>query len=129
MVIYIFSYIPHPNSVYYDIYNFYVFDCISNDVHDFSENGSVIIVGDPNSRIGNLLDYIKTYQVADSKLDILSQVFTYNADTVMTKRVTEDTTVNSFGRQLINLCKNNGMRFCTGRVLGNQNGRITFSII
>ena len=42
MVIYIFSYIPHPNSVYYDIYNFYVFDCISNDVHDFSENGSVI---------------------------------------------------------------------------------------
>ena len=34
------------------------FDCISNDVYDFSKYGSVINIGDLNSRIGNLLDYI-----------------------------------------------------------------------
>ena len=33
-------------------------DPISNDVYDFSKNGSVINIGDLNSRIGNLLDYI-----------------------------------------------------------------------
>ena len=34
------------------------FDCISNDVYDLSKYGSVINIGDLNSRIGNLLDYI-----------------------------------------------------------------------
>ena len=79
----IISYIPHENNVYYDIYNVNVFYFISNDVDDFSKTGSVVIAGDLNSRIGNVLDYIEIDHVADLVLDIVSQVFTYDADTVM----------------------------------------------
>ena len=51
------------------------FYCISNDVYDFSKNGSVIIAGDPNNAIGNLLDYIETDHVADSVLDIVTSIY------------------------------------------------------
>ena len=42
------------------------------------------------------------------------------------QNVTEDTIVNSFGRKLINLCKNTGMRICNGRVEGNESGCFSF---
>ena len=48
---------------------------IANDVYDFSKNGSVIIAGDTNNAIGNLLDYIETDHVADSVLDIVTSIY------------------------------------------------------
>ena len=53
-------------------------------------------------------------------------MLTYDGDVIFPKRVTEDTIVNSFGRKLINLCKNTGMRICNGRVEGNESGCFTF---
>ena len=121
-----FSYIPHENNVYYNVYDTDIFECISNDISYFSEKGTVIIAGDLNSRVGNLLDYIEHDSIAEPLLDVLSHVLTYDGDVIFPKRVTEDTIVNSFGRKLINLCKNTGMRICNGRVEGNESGCLTF---
>ena len=86
----------------------------------------VIIAGDLNSRVGNLLDYIEHDSIAEPLLYVLSHVLTYDGDVIFPKRVTEDTIVNSFGSKLINVCKNTGMRICNGRVEGNASGWFTF---
>ena len=99
-----FLYIPHENNVSYNVYDTDMFECISNDIGYFREKGTVIIAGDLNSRIGNLLDYIEHDSVAEPLLDVLSHVLIYDGDVIFLKRVTEDTIVNSFGRKLINLC-------------------------
>ena len=121
-----FSYIPHENNVYYNVYDTAIIKCISNDIGHFSEKGTVIIAGDLNSRVGNLLDYIEHDSIAEPLLDVLSHVLTYDDDVIFPKRVTEDTIVNSFGRTLINLCKNTGMRICNGRVASNESGCFAF---
>ena len=73
-----------------------------------------------------VLDYIEHDSIAEPLLDVLSHVLTYDGDVIFPKRVTEDTIVNSFGRKLINLCKNTCMRICNGRVAGNESGCFTF---
>ena len=72
-----FSYIPHENNVYYNVYDTDIFECISNDIGYFSEKCTVIIAGDLNSRVGNLLDYIEHDSIAEPLLDVLSYVLTY----------------------------------------------------
>ena len=42
-------------------------------------------------------------------------MLTYDGDIIFPKRVTEDTIVNSFGKNFINICTNTGMRICNGR--------------
>ena len=69
----------------------------------FSQNGTVIVAGDLNSRVGSLPDYILSDSIATPIYDMLSNVFDYNADTGISERVSEDTVVNSFGRKLIQL--------------------------
>ena len=114
--IFVFSYIPQENNVYYNVYDTDIFECISNDIGCFSEKCTVIIAGDLNRRVGNLLDYIEHDSIAEPLLDVLSHVLTYDGD------VTKDTIVNSFGRKFINLCKNTGLRICNDRVADNEIG-------
>ena len=81
-----FSYIPHENNVYYNVYDTDIFECISNDIGYFSEKGTVIIAGDLNSRVGNLLDYVEHDSIAEPLLDVLSHVLTYDGDVIFPKR-------------------------------------------
>ena len=62
------------------------FECISNDIGYFSEKGTVIIAGDLNSRVGNLLDYVEHDSIAEPLLDVLSHVLTYDDDVIFPKR-------------------------------------------
>ena len=44
----------------------------------------------------------------------------------MSRRISEDITVNPFGRKLLQLCKSTGLRICNGRSPGDKSGKLTF---
>ena len=54
-----FAYIPPDHNIYYTKYNSDLFDCIADDMSVFAQNGTVVIAGDLNSRVGSLPDYIE----------------------------------------------------------------------
>jgi hypothetical protein len=121
-----FAYIPHDHNVYYTKYDSDLFDCILKDMSIFTQNGTVIVAGDLNSRVGNLPDYIEDDSLATPVYDILSNVIDYSSDVAMPCRVSEDTKVNSFGRKLLQLCKSTGLRIGNGRKPGDEKGQFTF---
>ena len=56
MFILAFSYIARENSKYSNLYDINIIDNISSNVCNFSKTGTVIIGGDFNSRVNNLVD-------------------------------------------------------------------------
>ena len=74
-------------TVYYNVYDTNIFECISNDISYFSEKGTVVIAGDLNSRVGNLLNYIEHDSIAEPLLDILSYVLTFMMVMLYSKNV------------------------------------------
>ena len=122
----IFTYVPHENNVFYRLYDVDIFQEIEEDVAHYSTHRYVMVMGDMNSRIGTLLDFIENDDIHNSIRDILEEVLEYDNDSIMPMRRTEDDFTNSFGRQLINLCKSTGLRVCNGRMSGDHNGKITF---
>jgi hypothetical protein len=69
-----FAYIPHDHNIYYTKYNRDLFDCIADDMSVFTQNGTVVIAGDLNSRVGSLPDYIEDDSLASLIIDLLSNV-------------------------------------------------------
>lgn len=79
-----------------------------------------------NSRIGTLLDFIE-YDVMGTEMNnFLSLVIDYNCDVPMPVRQSHDTTVNSFGRKLLQLYRSTCTRVCNGRTVCEKKGRYKF---
>jgi endonuclease/exonuclease/phosphatase (EEP) superfamily protein YafD len=72
-----FAYIPHDHNVYYTKYDSDLFDCILKDMSIFTQNGTVIVAGDLNSRVRNLPDYIEEDFLATPVHDMLSNDLIY----------------------------------------------------
>lgn len=80
--------------------------------------GQVLVVGDLNARTGGGADY-----TMDTLLD--DQFQTGPAPTCV-DRNSQDTQVNSHGRELLRLCQRTGLRIVNGRVSGDEAGAFTF---
>ena len=92
------------------------FECIETDVEKYSSLGKVIINGDFNSRTSTANDYISFDEFLDNP-----EIF--ETDTIFLPRKNQDQILDSYGRKLLNLCKNTGLLIANGRI---NNGDFTF---
>ena len=90
------------------------FKLILEDIIRFKARGDVVLLGDCNSRTGDVSDWIDSSDQVDSILDSLSE-------TDRSVRLNIDTGINNYGRQLISLCKITGLQIRNGRHGSNSN--------
>ena len=83
--------------------------------------GKVALCGDFNARTGKLCDYDSI-----QGKDINNGIASYHTDFPLTDRHTEDNKVNTYGRELIALCKSSKMRIMNGFFINdNSTGQFT----
>ena len=102
-----FVYIPPIESTYKKAAKFH--EDLLDEIQERMVKGQVIIAGDLNSRSSNLLDYVSS---DGDGIDF--PCLTCPRDNV-------DTTVNTYGRKLIELCINSGLQILNGRNLFSTN--------
>ena len=116
-------YIPPDGSNVYknvnsSLYEFDFFEYLNNDIVKYRLLGDVYLTGDLNSRVGQKADYVdnvnldRYVDLPDSDLNVLD----------IPPRVSMDSTVNTFGNRLLNLCKANNLLIANGRC---ENGDFT----
>jgi exonuclease III len=112
-------YIPPENSQYLKDKED-LLECISNDTVKYSKKGYVILAGDFNARTGNLLDHITN----DSD-KYMPQQDIHDIDLNMGSRNSQDKTVNTRGRELMQFCIESRLRILNGRFIGDSLGYFT----
>ena len=93
-------YIPPEGSTYYTDTDY--FDCLQQEVATKMCSGPMFIIGDFNSRNGELLDYIPGEGV-------------YDFPPLEAPRNNYDKKINNYGKKLIELCKYTGVQIINGR--------------
>lgn len=119
-------YLPPEKSTFYMTKQDDPWGIIENEVMQFQNVGEVVMLGDFNARTGDLKDFVSkmgpdievvgNYSTPDiSVLDRLGRK----------ERQNNDSTKNSFGKTLIELCKNADLRILNGRTIGDLQGAFT----
>ena len=104
---------------------------IYNDVLTFQERGSILIMGDLNSRVGTQVDYIDEdnethlelpdYNYVDGSInDVLEQ----NTN-VIKDRISDDVIINDNAKELLQLCRSTNLYILNGRIGPTPEGRCT----
>ena len=110
-------YIPPQNSVVFQNNKETHFDILQNEIQLFGMKGDIIMIGDFNSRTGEIQENI-TDNLEDDRLHI-------NTRNNTNLRYNEDKTVNQFGKQLIAIIEEAQMIILNGRTLGDGRGSKT----
>ena len=98
------------------------YESLEKDVSKFSVKGSVMLLGDFNSRVSTRSDFIIN---DDDKHTPVPDTYISDEDERLPVRRNEDTTANEYGKQLLSLCQDYQMRILNGRFLGDLNGKLT----
>ena len=114
------AYLSPENSSYTRRQQYDVFNLLETEIASYMGKGKVILTGDLNARTAIRLDYL----VNDDNRFIPAPC-DYIPDKPIPPRFSQDKMVNGYGRKLIELCKNSGMRIVNGRTLGDLNGKFT----
>ena len=93
-------------------------DILRNEIGKYRRDYKISLIGDFNSRTGQLLDYVQNY---DNKFVDLPD--NYALDYEVCKRTNQDEYVNNFGKTLIDLCRSSELRILNGRVFGDTGGK------
>jgi exonuclease III len=94
---------------------------IEEDIKSFGENCDILLTGDINARTGVTLDYI---ECDDNKYLPLDDMYT--EDVPQISRSSQDCdTINSRGKELLDLCIAGKLRILNGRLLGDSIGKYT----
>ena len=108
-----FLYIPPSTSNLLKSGQSLTFDSLQNECALYENLGWVLLLGDTNSRTGDLNDYIENDEIDD----FLPTDDNYQPDLALDKRISDDAgTVNTNGTSLIEFCKSTGYRILNGRV-------------
>ncbi|CAG2202169.1 RAB1A [Mytilus edulis] len=115
-------YIPPFSSSHYDN----DLDFLENEISTFSMNGQIVLIGDLNARTGQRADFI----VNDSDhinnfdgFDLLPENYITDSEI---NRNNQDTSVNTVGTKLLDLCLSSRLRLLNGRFLGDSLGYYTY---
>jgi len=109
-----FVYIPPSNSKYYDKHGIVFFESIEQSIANYSDCGKVIVIGDLNARCGLRSDCIEN---TEEYREFIATP--YDNDDVLNElpyRFSMDTTINSSGNKLLDLCTSSGLRIVNGRI-------------
>ena len=109
-------YIPPYNSHYFKDE---LFEELENDIALFSCHGSILLMGDFNSRTGKYTDSIcqeGSNVIPNERSDLSLNPSKLNSF---------DNEINNHGKRLLELCKSADLRILNGRVSGDSLGRAT----
>ena len=97
-----------------------ILNILEREIHKYSVQGQIVLLGDLNARTGTLNDFIE-----HDCQDFLVIPDTYNLDKNWPKRNNADYTVNKLGGEILQLCIANKLRILNGRVTGDLDGKLT----
>ena len=128
------TYIPPSSSKLLTYRDFDFYEEIEKGIEHFKNMGKTFIVGDLNSRTGQLSDILEFDKYLDIEEDFDDENIEYNKLLSPTQKVcpvrkNEDKVIDSYGRKLINLCKTTDHAIANGRLCSDQNGNFTFCSI
>ena len=95
---------------------------IEKEIEHFQKRVNVLLCGDFNARVGSENDFIYQDTCSNNFLPLFKS---YNFDKQILKRYNKDKTLDSRGKNLIDLCISNQLRFVNGRVLGDTFGNFS----
>ena len=111
-----FVYLPPVNSSVNINQEVQAFEYLENDICKLKEKGSIVLIGDTNSRIGTFNDFILN---DDDKHSPVPDAYVSDENENLLNRHNEDiSSVNTYGRRLLDLCKDHEMRILNGRTIG-----------
>ena len=116
-----FLHIPPEHSTYFRKIEYDIFNNLYNEIESFKISGEVILIGDLNGRVGTLKDNIQF----DQSLYI-PVGNDYKSDLEISERINKDKTINSRGKDVIDLCITSQLRILNGRTFGDLTGELTF---
>ena len=113
-------YDPPSNSSYFKELDHEILGHVEKEIKHFQKRGNVLMCGDINAKVSSENDFI--YQDSNNFLPLFKS---YNFDKQILKRYNKDKKLDSRGKDLIDLCISNQLRFVNGRVLGDTFGNFT----
>ena len=116
-----FVYIAPANSNLNDR-DFTAYESLEKDVSKFSLKGDVMLLGDFNSRVAKMSDFIIN---DDDKHTPLPDTYISDENEYLSVRRNEDINTNEYGKHLLSLCQEHQLRIMNGRMLGDLNGKPT----
>ena len=126
-------YFPPAGATHYVRNDVSPFDVLMDDILDISNHGDYIIIGDLNARTGcddtpatdtnSLLDMNTAW--GDDLAEAFAHLTQYDYSNIPA-RSSSDTEVNSFGRNLLQLCSSSGACILNGRIAGDLHGACTY---
>ena len=99
-----------------------IFEKLEKDIHKYSKNGNVCIIGDFNSRIANLNE---NFLINDPFHTNSETEHDENVNEHIMKRNSQDPNKNSYGKLLLKLINENKLITLNGRKIGDTIGRFT----
>ncbi|MES9993748.1 MAG: reverse transcriptase family protein [Candidatus Thiodiazotropha sp.] len=99
------------------------FECLETDVCKFKSKGKVILLGDLNSRTSRLSDFIVN---DDDKHTPVPDIYISDDKEALLPRQNEDiSSPNTYGKRLLDFCKDLELRILNGRIMGDLRGKLT----
>ena len=118
-----FVYAAPYNSPYLKRLDIDIFENIQNEISEFLGQGSLCLLGDFNSRTALGLDFIEN---EDNSNIPGAQSSLYDTDCIATfPRNNLDTTSNTYGKKLLEICRDTPLRILNGRKFGDLLGNPT----
>ena len=112
-------YYPPSGSAYTQGLDMDILDCIEKDISTYKMSGNILLCGDFNARTASEPDFI----VNDD--NSYSPTYNYPIDRNLLKRSSPDITLDTRGKDLLDLCISHQIRVLNGRVLGDMLGHYT----
>lgn len=113
-------YYPPSGSTYTQGLDKDILDCIDSDIGTYQNLGNIMLCGDFNARISTEPDFIS--QDDNQYVPIFSN---YPVDMDLMQRQSPDTTLDTRGKELLDLCISKQIRILNGRTLGDMFGHYT----
>ncbi|CAG2229894.1 unnamed protein product [Mytilus edulis] len=113
-------YFPPSCSAYTQRLDQDILDCIENDISKFQKQGKILLCGDFNARVSSEPDFI-----ANDSSKFIPVNTDYIIDKELLTRKNQDKVLDTRGKDLLDLCISNQLRFLNGRVLGDMFGTYT----
>ena len=115
-----FVYLPPCNSTYGKANGKEILQKLEKHIDFFSCKGKVIICGDFNARVGELIDCLEKEE--ESHVPLPNDG---NYEFILPRTTCDNKTTNQYGKWLIDLCSDNQMYILNGRTLGDFMGKFT----